>query len=232
MFSQFLLVLWGGLFLFIRVWMVWVFFSVFCFCFSFVRVGFVLFVLFLLLDCFWCCFCFDFVFVFCYFCFFIMFFFFVIFVFWALNHPCFLVFVVLCFVFWRVWGFKGQVRWPKGPPHLALNLSYFLLLNFGFCYVLFLSFFVFHRKTLFYPQKGHLCLFFCVSLCFSLALFGRPPPFSRFLWFSCCFLFLPSCFTCQFLVLFFVFVLFVFLFQDVILFVFFCLLSSLLRIIT
>ena len=37
------------------------------------------------------------------------------------------VFLVL-FFFWEglffVGGFKGQVRWPKGPPHLALNPPY------------------------------------------------------------------------------------------------------------
>ena len=55
----------------------------------------------------------------------------------------FLVFVFFaCFVF--VWGggacffvffggFEGQVRWPKGPPHLALNPPYF------FCVIFWLS---------------------------------------------------------------------------------------------
>ena len=38
----------------------------------------------------------------------------------------FFVFVVFCFVFFGGFGFKGQVRWPKGPPHLALNPPYFL----------------------------------------------------------------------------------------------------------
>ena len=50
----------------------------------------------------------------------------------------FLFFVVFCFfLYWPerpplvnpfllfFWGFKGQVRWPKGPPHLALNPPYF-----------------------------------------------------------------------------------------------------------
>ena len=42
--------------------------------------------------------------------------------------------VLLCVVFWIYFcfgflslffgGFKGQVRWPKGPPHLALNPPY------------------------------------------------------------------------------------------------------------
>ena len=37
---------------------------------------------------------------------------------------CFFLFSFLCFfsfVFCFFGGFKGQVRWPKGPPHLALN---------------------------------------------------------------------------------------------------------------
>ena len=34
--------------------------------------------------------------------------------------------VVLFVVFFCFFGgFKGQVRWPKGPPHLALNPPYF-----------------------------------------------------------------------------------------------------------
>ena len=43
------------------------------------------------------------------------------------------------FVFFVVFfgGFKGQVRWPKGPPHLALNPPYLFLLFFfgGGCFV-------------------------------------------------------------------------------------------------
>ena len=51
-----------------------------------------------------------------------------------------IVFFLLSFVFWG--GFKGQVRWPKGPPHLALSppyLVYFVLVCFFvfFCWVLF-----------------------------------------------------------------------------------------------
>ena len=52
-----------------------------------------------------------------------------------LCFSCFLCFwdcyVLLLFLFG---GFKGQVRWPKGPPHLALDPPYFLLfvLCFGF----------------------------------------------------------------------------------------------------
>ena len=53
------------------------------------------------------------------------------------------VLVFLCFVFLLilfsfiffvfVFCFKGQVRWPKGPPHLALNPPYFIF--FVVCYV-------------------------------------------------------------------------------------------------
>ena len=46
--------------------------------------------------------------------------------------------------------------WPLSPPY------YFL-------FVLFLFSFLFEKKTCFPPRKGHSCLFFSVSLCFSLA---------------------------------------------------------------
>ena len=42
---------------------------------------------------------------------------------------CFFFFRFL-FVFLFLGGFKGQVRWPKGPPHLALHPPYFI------CFVL------------------------------------------------------------------------------------------------
>ena len=49
------------------------------------------------------------------------------------------------------------MRWPKGPPHLALNPPFFA---FCFSYK--------NRKKLFFPlKKGDFCCsFFCVSLCF------------------------------------------------------------------
>ena len=74
-------------------------FCVPCFCFSFwFWFCFCLFALFcFVVGC--CCFCFCF-------CFFCLFF---------------------CFVFVFFGGFKGQVRYPKGPPHLALNPPYFLV---------------------------------------------------------------------------------------------------------
>ena len=46
---------------------------------------------------------------------------------------CFPFFVFFCFFL----GFKGQVRWPEGPPHLALKPSFFAL----FCFILGLFFF-------------------------------------------------------------------------------------------
>ena len=63
------------------------------------------------------------------------------------------------------------MRWPKGPPHMALNPPYV----FGF-------FFVFrfpsYTKNLLFPPKGHFCLVCSVSICFSLAFFA--PPFFTF----------------------------------------------------
>ena len=80
------------------------------FCVAFVSVLFAL-LLVLLLDCLvlvllFLCFCFLFLFL------------------------CFCFFCLVCFF----GGFKGQVRWPKGPPHLALNPPY-LLIFFGFLFV-------------------------------------------------------------------------------------------------
>ena len=39
-----------------------------------------------------------------------------------------LFFFVFFFLFFFFGGFKGQVRWPKGPPHLALNPPYYFSL--------------------------------------------------------------------------------------------------------
>ena len=44
-----------------------------------------------------------------------------------------LFFVSFCFFFLEGLRFKGQVRWPKGPPHLALNPPYFISFVF-FCF--------------------------------------------------------------------------------------------------
>ena len=61
-------------------------------------------------------------------------------------------FFVFCF-FWRV---KGQVRWPKGPPHLALNPPYLFLLLFCFVFLSLVFCFVFfgcliQKKSLVFP---------------------------------------------------------------------------------
>ena len=84
---------------------------------------------------------------------------------------------LFCFVFFVVFvgGFRGQVRWPEGPPHLALNPPYFLFVLFCFCFFFFPFFASKRQKTLFPPlEKGIFCLFLSVSLCFSLACFGLP----------------------------------------------------------
>ena len=50
----------------------------------------------------------------------------------------FCVFSSFCFFFGGggcfFGGFKGQVRWPKGPPHLALNLLIFVLFFVAFLF--------------------------------------------------------------------------------------------------
>ena len=58
--------------------------------------------------------------------------------FFFLFFLLFFCFVFFCFFFCFVFfgGFKGQVRWPKGPPHLALNPPYF----FVFVFLLFFLF--------------------------------------------------------------------------------------------
>ena len=81
-------------------------------------------------------------------------------------------------------------------------------------------------KPCFSPQKGNFCLFICVSLCFSLVLFG-PPPFFPFSFFVSLSFFFCSCFlpVFHFCFWFLLYLSVLFLFQDVILFLFFCLLS-------
>ena len=128
---------------------------------------------------------------------------------------CFLFFV---FLFCFFGGFKGQVRWPKGPPHLALNPSLFsFCFFFGFCFSSLLSFlcFLIDKKLFFPPKKGH-CLFIfqCLPL-FLFSLFGASPPFFPFSFFvSLLFFsfFLPSFlfFIFSFWFLLFLFVVFAF----------------------
>ena len=107
----------------------------------------------------------------------------------------FLLFFVCFFCFFG--GFKGQVRWPKGPPHLALNPPY---LFFLFFWVLFFSLLCFlclliDKKTCFFPlEKGVFCLFSMFLFLSPLTFFGLPFfcfPFSvSLLLFS---FYLPSC---------------------------------------
>ena len=106
-------------------------------------------------------------------------------------------FVLFCFCFvFCFGGFKGQVRWPKGPPHLALNPpNCFIFCFVWFVFVPFLSLFCNTKNLVFPLEKGHFCLFLSVSLCSSLAFFGLPI-FSVFLSLSLscsCPFFLPSC---------------------------------------
>ena len=104
----------------------------------------------------------SFLFFFVFFCFFLFFFVFVFF--------CFL-FCFFCFLFLVFFGgFKGQVRWPEGPPHLALNPPYsFIYFSFSFC-LFFLSLLLLENPVV-PPEKGIFLFIFCVSLSFSLNLF-------------------------------------------------------------
>ena len=81
------------------------------------------------------------------------------------------------------------MRWPEGPPHLALNPPYLFLLFLLFCFLLFVLFFVFfsYKKNLVFPRNGHCLFIFSVSLSFSLSLFW-PPSFSVSLCLSLSFL--------------------------------------------
>ena len=66
------------------------------------------------------------------------------------------------------------MRWPEGPPHLALNSLFFISFFWGGCFFLSFLFFVIQKK-LGFPRKGaFFCLFLSLSLCFSLAFFGLP----------------------------------------------------------
>ena len=112
---------------------------------------------------------------------------------------CFFVFV-FCFVFVFFGGLKGQVRWPKGPPHLALNPPYLFI--FVFVFFWFLSLLLI-EKPCFPPKKGTFCLF-SVFLVLSPSTFLDLPLFLfLFLCLSLALVFLSS-----FLSFFFAFFLF------------------------
>ena len=108
-----------------------------------------------------------------------------------------LFFLFFCFFLCFFGGLKGQVRWPEGPPHLALNPPYlfffggvcfvFLLVFFGgfkgqvrwpfgpphlalnppYLFLLFFCFLFFIQKNLAFPQKR---AFFVYFQCFSFFL--------------------------------------------------------------
>ena len=95
--------------------------------------------------------------------------------FWFFLCFVFFVFFSFCFLFFLGGGFKGQVRWPEGPPHLALNPPYFICFCFCCCFfVFFFAFFFFFlvslsllllekKKPVFPPKKGHFLCIFSVS---------------------------------------------------------------------
>ena len=78
----------------------------------------------------------------------------------------FVCFVFLCFF----GGFKGHVRWPEGPPHLALNPPYLFFVLFLFCFFwgFFCCFFGGFKGQVRWPEgPPHLALnphffFFCL----------------------------------------------------------------------
>ena len=130
------------------VFLVFVFVFLCCFCFCFVCFVFVL-----LLDCFWC----WFLFCFC-FCLFSFLFFLFSFVF---------VFFFVSFVFFG--GFKGQVRWPKGPLPLALNPRY------CFVFVFFVLFFLEgQRATSLGPKPSLFSFSFFCFFAFLSLFYNRP----------------------------------------------------------
>ena len=84
-------------------------------------------------------------------------------------------FFFLCFFCFFFGGFKGQVRWPEGPPHLALNPPYFFFLFFFCC---FFGFFWRVKGQVRWPKgPRHLalnppyCFFFCFLFCFFVFCF-------------------------------------------------------------
>ena len=123
---------------------------------------------------------------------------------------CFLFFLLFFFVCF-FGGFKGQVRWPKGPPHLALNPPYFICFCFFFfffcCFFVSLSLLLLEKPCFPPLKRAFLCIFsVCpfVSLlpCFTFSFFfvslSSSFLFPSFLFLSFLFLVLafPFCFLC------------------------------------
>ena len=97
--------------------------------------------------------------IFGYFCSFFWLLFFLVFLFFLLFS---LFFFCFCVFFG---GFKGQVRWPEGPPHLALNPPSFFFFCFFGCFFCFLFFFGGLRVRWGGP-KGHLTWPLTLLICF------------------------------------------------------------------
>ena len=98
------------------------------------------------------------------------------------------------------------MRWPKGPPHLALNPPYLFFFVFWVLVFFFalLSLFFNRQKNLFFPlEKGIFCLFSMFLFLSPLTFFGLPLFLFPFLCLSVALFFLPS-----FLSFFFAFFLF------------------------
>ena len=114
------------------------------------------------------------------------------------------------------------MRWPEGPPHLALNPSYFFIVWFCFCFCFpCLSLLLIDKQPCFPPRKGHFCLFSMFLFLFPLTFFGFPPfsvSLSLSLSFSCLSFFLLCLSFCFFFVscfcLFFIFLSSLFLFHE------------------
>ena len=99
--------------------------------------------------------------------------------FFFLFFLCCFLFCFFCFFFFVfLGGFKGQVRWPKGPPHLALNPPYFFVFL-----LFFVCFFGGFKGQVRWPKgPPHLPLnppylffvfwFFCFFLCFAFFVFS------------------------------------------------------------
>ena len=110
-------------------------------------------------------------------------------------------FLIFCCFFCFSGGFKGQVRWPLGPPHLALNPPYFCFLVFFWlsclCFPLRKGIFVVHSSVFpfvsLWPLLG-LPLFPFLFLCFSLVFSSFFPVFISVS--GSCFLFLLCLFSC------------------------------------
>ena len=84
-----------------------------------------------------------------YFCVFFLF----VFSFFFVLFPFSFIFCFFCVFFG---GFKGQVRWPEGPPHLALNPPYFFLFLFGFWFFVLCFVFLEGLRVRWGGPKGHL----------------------------------------------------------------------------